>query len=103
MDKNVYQLQKLKNFREAKITFENNYKCYCSKITSCIKQRLEWLDLQLLKDIIEILATQGWEKIIDEIQDETTADSSSTSTEPWLSVTRTASYKIYNSITKCRH
>ena len=44
----------------------------------------------LFSHIIEILATQGWQKIMDEIQDETTADSSSTSTDPWSSVTRIA-------------
>jgi len=88
--KNVYQLQKLKNLREVKSMFESNYQLYCSKITNCIKQCLEWSDLQLFRDIIEILATQGWQKIVDEMQDET-----GNSTEPWLSITRTSTrFKI---------
>ena len=89
--KNVYQLQKLKNLREVKSMFEGNYKLYCSKVTNCIKQRLEWSDLQLFRDIIEILATQGWQKIVDEVQDETDS-----STEPsWSSITRTSTrFKI---------
>jgi len=73
---NVYQLQKLKNLTGVKSMFENNYKGYC------IKQRLEWSDMQLFRDVIEILATQGWQKIVDEHQDE------SGTTEPYLSVTR---------------
>jgi len=81
---NVYQLQKLKNLREVKSMFENNYKVYCTKITNCIKQRLEWSDLQLFRDVIEILATQGWQKIVDELEHQ---DESGT-TEPWLSVKR---------------
>ena len=81
---NVYQLQKLKNLTEAKSMFERNYKLYCTKITNCIKQHLEWSDLQLFRDIIEILATQGWQKIVDENQDE----SGTFTTEPWSSVTR---------------
>ena len=40
--------------------FENNYKGYCITITNCIKQRLEWSDMQLFRDVIEILETQGW-------------------------------------------
>ena len=65
--------------------FEGNYKLYCSKVTNCIKQHLEWSDLQLFRDIIEILAIQGWQKIVDEMQDETDSP-----TEPWSSITRTS-------------
>ena len=63
---------------------------YYSKVTNCIKQCLEWSDLQLFRDIIEILATQGRQKIVDETQDETDS-----STEPWSSITRTSTrFKI---------
>ena len=86
---NVYQLQKLKNLTGVKSMFENNYKGYCITITNCIKQRLEWSDMQLFRDVIEILATQGWQKIVDEHQDE------SSTTEPWSSVTRlSARFKL---------
>ena len=67
---NIYQLQKLKNLTEVKSMFERNYKFYRKKRTNSIKQCLEWSDLQLSRDIIEILATQGWQKIVDENQDE---------------------------------
>ena len=32
----------------------------------CIKSRLAWSDLQFFRDIIFVLATQGWEKLLDE-------------------------------------
>ena len=31
--KDIYQLQKLKNITETKVTFEGNYRHYCSKVT----------------------------------------------------------------------
>ena len=43
---------------------ENNYKGYCITITNCIKQHLEWSDMQLFSDVIEILETQGWQKLL---------------------------------------
>ena len=35
------------------------------KVMECIKSRLAWSDLDLLRDIIFVLATQGWEKIVE--------------------------------------
>ena len=34
-------------------------------MTACIRTRLAWSDLQLFCDIIVVLATQGWQKIVD--------------------------------------
>ena len=48
-----------------KIYFTSTYKDYCSKVSNCIKSRLAWSDLQL-RDIIFVLATQGWQKLLDE-------------------------------------
>ena len=59
----AYQSQGLKKFVEAKMYFEENYKVYCSKVSDCLKSRLAWSDLQMLRDVILVLATQGWEKL----------------------------------------
>lgn len=61
-----YQSQELKQFATAKVYFTSNYKTYCSKVSHCIKSRLAWSDLQMLRDIIFVLATQGWQKLLDE-------------------------------------
>ena len=62
----AYQSQKLKGFLEAKKYFESMYKVYCAKVSDCLKSRLSWSDLQMLRDIILVLATQGWQKLLDE-------------------------------------
>ena len=61
----VYQCQQLKLFSEAKLYYESKNADYCSKVTECIRSRLEWSNLQLIRDVIVVLATQGWQKIID--------------------------------------
>ena len=77
MERKMYhQVQKLKNLMEVKFMFESNYKLCCLKVTNCIKNHIELPDLQLFRDIIEILTTQGWQKI-NKLQDETDS-----STEP---------------------
>jgi len=62
----TYQSQNLKGFVEAKAYFSNHYREYCSKVNGCLKSRLAWSDLQLLRDTILVLATQGWQKLFDE-------------------------------------
>jgi len=62
----TYQSQNLKGFVEAKAYFSNHYREYCSKVSGCLKSRLAWSDLQLLRDTILVLATQGWQKLFDE-------------------------------------
>lgn len=62
----VYQAQELKNFVTVKTYYENHYTEYCSKICDSIKLRLSWSNLQCLRDIIFVLATQGWQKALDE-------------------------------------
>ena len=58
--------QQLKNFDAAETHFENHHVEYCTLIKDNIKSRLAWSDLQCLRDIIFILATQGWQKALDE-------------------------------------
>ena len=77
----VYQCQSLKSFPQAKHHYENNYATYCSKVNTCIKARMQWSDLQIIRDIIFVLGTQGWQKLLDKDQDIstlTTEPSSST-------------------------
>ena len=62
----VYQCQQLKKFSEAKSYYLSNYKQYCSSVSQCIKSRLSWSDLQLMRDIIFMLSSHGWEKVIEE-------------------------------------
>ena len=51
----TYQKQTLKNYSSAK-------DMHCSAVIACLKSRLEWSDLDLIRDIIVILETQGWQK-----------------------------------------
>ena len=60
-----YQSQELKNYSQAKAHYAALYQEYCVKVVECIKSRLAWSDLDLLRDIIFVLATQGWEKIVE--------------------------------------
>ena len=46
--------------------FSNHYADVCKKVSDCIKSRLGWSDLTLMRDIIVILNTLGWEKLIQE-------------------------------------
>ena len=59
----------LKNFSEAKRYFENNHEEYCQQVIAYMRTRLSWSDMQLFRDIIFMLATQGWQKIQDEQAD----------------------------------
>ena len=52
----AYQSQGFKKFVEAKMSIKENYKVYCSKVRNCLKFRLAWSDLQMLRDIILVLA-----------------------------------------------
>ena len=61
-----YQGQQLKNVTQAKSFFENNHQKFCTTVTSCMKSRLAWSDLKLIRDAIFVLATQGWQRSLDE-------------------------------------
>jgi hypothetical protein len=62
----VYQCQALKQFSEAEQYFERMHADYCVKISECIQTRLEWSDMDLFRDIIVMLATQGWQKLVEQ-------------------------------------
>ena len=65
----VYQCQNLKNYSEAQSYYSSKYKEYCSNVSQCIKSRLSWSDLQLMQDIIFVLSSHGWKKLIEEEDD----------------------------------
>jgi len=73
-DGHNYQGQQLKNVSQAKSVFENSHQRICSAITSCMKGRLAWSDLKLIRDAIFVLATQGWQRSLDEDDCESDAD-----------------------------
>ncbi len=62
----VYQCQQLKNFSEAQSYYLSKFKEYCCSVDRCIKSRLSWSVLQLTRDIIFLLSTHGWEKLLEE-------------------------------------
>ena len=63
------QSQHLKRFDAAKSYYASHSSAYCTKVSECIKSRLAWTDLEVLRDIIFILASQGWHKIVEEKDD----------------------------------
>ena len=49
----IYQCQTLKAYDQGK------------SVTECLKSRLKWSNIDLIRDIIIILETQGWQKIVE--------------------------------------
>ena len=62
----VYQCQEIKKYSEALTYYQNRSQDFCSKVTECIRSRMAWSDLQLMRDIVFMLGTQGWEKAVEE-------------------------------------
>ena len=61
-----YQSQELQQFSVVHTYYINHYQDYCKSVTDCIKSRLAWSDLEMMRDIISILSTHGWEKLMEE-------------------------------------
>jgi len=62
----LYQSQALKQFSETQTYYGWHHAEYCTKVTDyTIRSRLEWLDLQLIKNVVTVLATQSWQKILE--------------------------------------
>ena len=68
----VYQCQELHRYDQAVSYFTTHHEEYCTSVTSCLKSRLAWSDLQVIRDVILVLASQGWEKLLSD-HDESTA------------------------------
>ena len=58
--KNVYQGQKLHRYDAALSHFTAHFEEYCTSVTSSLKSRLAWSDLEMIRDVILVLACQGW-------------------------------------------
>ena len=71
---NNYQCQGLSNLTQAKSFYEAKHQEYCASVTACLKSRLAWSDLTLIQYTITVLATQGWQKCLDEEECESEAD-----------------------------
>lgn len=69
---NFYQQHILRNLSEAERYYQAHFDEYCTSVTTCIKSRLEWTDLEFVRDVILFLATQGWQKLADEAGTEST-------------------------------
>ena len=63
----ICQGQVVKKYSEAKGHFERHCQEYCTHVTAHLRTRLSWSDLQLFRDIIFMLGTKGWQKIVDEL------------------------------------
>ena len=57
--KRVYHLQVLSNYDQAKNYYNTHHQEHCMSVTSCLKSRLAWSDLQFIRDVILVLATHG--------------------------------------------
>ncbi len=55
--------QELKKFEEANQYYLRHCEEFCQKVNDCIRSRMQWSDQQLIRDIISVLATQGWERL----------------------------------------
>jgi len=62
----VFQQQPLQHFAEVKQHFSSHHEEYCTLVTNCLKNRLEWTDLEYIRDVIHFLTTKGWQKFVDE-------------------------------------
>ena len=65
----TYQCQTLKKFSEAQTLYSSKYQEYCSTVSDHIVSRLSWSDMQLMRDIIIMLSSHGWEKLVLEDDD----------------------------------
>ena len=68
-DSAMYQCQELKNYSAAASFYTSKHKEYADRIVQCIKSRLSWSDLDLMRAIIFVLSTHGWEKALEEEND----------------------------------
>ena len=59
-DKMVYQCQELTRFSQAVEHYTNHYRDFCNQIVHCIKSRLSWSDLDLIRDIIFTWLGKGY-------------------------------------------
>ena len=71
--KRVYQCQELCRYEQVSTYFTTHHEDCCTSVTSCLKSRLAWSDLQMIRDVILVLASQEWEKILSDDNETTKA------------------------------
>ena len=62
----VYQCKKLKRYSQALSYYSSKNEGYCSGVSDQIKSRLPWSDLQLIWNIIFMLSSHGWDKLLED-------------------------------------
>lgn len=62
----VYQCQAIRNFLDAQSYFQDRSQDYCSRVIECIRSRMAWFDLQLMRDVTSMLGPHGWEKAVED-------------------------------------
>ena len=62
----LYQQTALARFDAAQQHYSSHCEQYCTAVTTCLRSRLEWTDVEFVRDVIVFLATQGWQKLADE-------------------------------------
>ena len=85
----LYQQQLLRNYAEAEHPFSSHYEEYFTSITSCLKYRVEWTDMEFIRDVILFIATQGWHELADE--DSQSVEPNETSASYILAIDRLSS------------
>ena len=59
----------LKTFQWLHKYFENNGGSYCRKISDCVKSRLRWSDVDMMRAMITVLNPQRWERLLSQNDD----------------------------------
>ena len=63
--KETYQCQQINKFSDGWRYYQNS-EDFCRSVIECVHSRMSWLDTQLIRDILFMLVSQGWEKVIEE-------------------------------------
>ena len=61
-----YQCHSLKKFDLAEAFFISHHAEFCTKVTEYLQSRMARSGQEIIRDIITTLATQGWEKILED-------------------------------------
>ena len=55
----------MRNLSKAKSFYESKHDEFCSSVTAGMKARLAWSNLRVIRDVISVLTTQGWQRSLD--------------------------------------
>ena len=65
-DDGSYQCQQLRNLLQSKSFYKSKLEEFCTAVTACMKGRLVWSDLRVIRYVISVVATHGWQRSLDE-------------------------------------